>query len=84
MSESTRSPELGRQLSNEPNSGSLHRRAIDFMGLRTARLFRKTGLLPKERDCDRDRDEETRPMQASPIYSRSLIDREQVGDYHSQ
>ena len=81
MSESTGSPELGRQLNSQPNSGSLHRRAIDFTGPRTVRLFREAGLLPKERDRDhdRDRDEET-----SPIYSRSSIDRERVGDYHRQ
>jgi len=84
MSESTGSPELGRQLSNQPNSGSLHRRAIDFTGPRTARLFREAGLLPKERDRDRDLDEETLSMRTSPVYSRSSIDRERVGDYHRQ
>ena len=84
MSESTGSPELGRQLSNQPNSGSLHRRAIDFTGPRTARLFREAGLLPKERDRERDRDEETPSRQSSPIYSRSSMDRERTGDYHRQ
>ena len=78
MSESTGSPELGRQ----PNSGSLHRRAIDFTGPRTARLFREAGLLPKERERERDRDEETPSRQTSPVYSRSSIDRER--DYHRQ
>ena len=82
MSESTGSPELGRQLSNQPNSGSLHRRAIDFTGPRTARLFREAGLLPKERERERDRDEETPSRQTSPVYSRSSIDRDR--DYHRQ
>ena len=82
MSESTGSPGMGRQLSSQPNSGNLHRRAIDFTGPRTARLFREAGLLPRDRD--RDRDEETPSRQASPIYSRSSIDRERAGDYHRQ
>ena len=82
MSESTGSPELARQLSNQPNSGSLHRRAIDLTGPRTARLFREAGLLPKDRE--RDRDEETPSRQTSPIYSRSSMDRERAGDYHRQ
>ena len=80
MSESTGSPELARQFNSQPNSGSLHRRAIDFTGPRTARLFRDAGLLPKERD----RDEETSSRQTSPIYSRSSMDRERAGDYHRQ
>jgi hypothetical protein len=84
MSESTGSPELTRQLSGQPNSGSLHRRAIDFTGPRTARLFREAGLLLKDRDRERDRDEETPSRQASPIYSRSSMDRERLGDYHRQ
>ena len=84
MSESTGSPEPARQISGQPNSGSLHRRAIDFTGPRTARLFREAGLLPKERDRERDRDEETPSRQASPIYSRSSMDRERMGDYHRQ
>ncbi|KAF9647361.1 hypothetical protein BDM02DRAFT_3188027 [Thelephora ganbajun] len=84
MSESTGSPELARQLSSQPNSGSLHRRAIDFTGPRTARLFREAGLLPKDRDRERDRDEEAPSRQTSPIYSRSSMDRERVGDYHRQ
>ena len=85
MSESTGSPELARQLS-QPNSGSLHRRAIDFTGPRTVRLFREAGLLPKDRDRDRerDRDEEGSSRQTSPVYSRSSMDRERVGDYHRQ
>ena len=84
MSESTGSPELSRQLSGQQNSGSLHRRAIDFTGPRTARLFREAGLLLKDRDRERDQDEETPSRQASPIYSRSSMDRERVGDYHRQ
>lgn len=80
MSESTGSPEFAQQLNSQPNSGSLHRRAIDFTGPRTARLFREAGLLLK----DRDRDEETPSRQASPIYSRSSMDRERAGDYHRQ
>ena len=84
MSESTGSPEFGRQSNSQPNSGSLHRRAIDFTGPRTARLFREAGLLLKDRDRERDRDEETPSRQSSPIYSRSSMDRERVGDYHRQ
>ena len=84
MSESTGSPERTRQLNSQPNSGSLHRRAIDFAGPRTARLFREAGLLPKDRDRERDRDEEAPSRQTSPIYSRSSMDRERVGDYHRQ
>ena len=82
MSESTGSPES--RLSNQPNSGSLHRRAIDFTGPRTARLFREAGLLPKDRDRERDRDEESSSRQTSPVYSRSSMDRERVADYHRQ
>ena len=84
MSESTGSPELGRQPNSQPNSGSLHRRAIDFTGPRTARLFREAGLLPKDRDRERDRDEEGSSRQTSPVYSRSSMDRERMGDYHRQ
>lgn len=83
MSESTGSPELARQ-PGQPNSGSLHRRAIDFTGPRTVRLFREAGLLPKDRDRERDRDEEGPSRQASPVYSRSSMDRERVADYHRQ
>lgn len=84
MSESTSSPEFTRQPNSQPTSGSLHRRAIDFTGPRAARLFREAGLLLKDRDHERDRDEETPSRQASPIYSRSSMDRERVGDYHRQ
>ena len=84
MSESTGSPDLALQLSGHQPSGSLHRRAIDFTGARTARLFRDAGLLIKDRDRERDRDEETPSRQASPIYSRSSMDRERSGDYHRQ
>ena len=80
MSESTGSPEQGRQLGSQLNSGSLHRRAVEITGHRAARLFREAGLLPRERD----RDEETPSRQASPIYSRSSMDRERAGDYHRQ
>ena len=60
--------------------GSLHRRTTDFAG----RLFRDAGLLPKERDREHDRDEETSPRQTSPIYSRSSMDRERMGECHRQ
>jgi hypothetical protein len=84
MSESTGSPELARQPTNQPNSGSLHRRAIDFTGPRAVRLFREAGLLPRDRDLERDRDEEGSSRQTSPVYSRSSTDRERMGDYHRQ
>ena len=38
-------------------------------------MFREAGLLPKERDRDRNWDEEALSMQVGPIYSRSSIDR---------